>query len=150
MSWDLAAPPFVVDLQVDATEIDGLGHVNNAAYVSWLERCAWNHSVSLGLDLPEYQRLDRAMAIVRHEIDYLASAYLGQQLQVATWILESDHRFKMTRRFQIVRPADGVTLLRALTTFACIEMSSGKPKRMPVEFVEGYGVAVIESYPREI
>ena len=150
MNWDLAAQPFVVDLQVEASEIDGLGHANNAAYVGWLERCAWNHSVSLGLDLPEYQRLDRAMAIVRHEIDYLASAYLDQQLQVATWIIESDQRFKMTRRFQVVRPADGVTLLRALTTFACIEMSTGKPRRMPAEFVDGYGVAVIESYPREL
>ena len=150
MSWDLGQSPYVVDIEVVAAEIDGLGHANNAAYVSWLERCAWSHSVSLGLDLPQYQRLDRAMAIVRHEIDYLASAYVGQKLQVATWIIESDQRLKMTRRFQLIRPADGVTLLRALTTFACIEMSTGKPKRMPVEFVEGYGKAVIESYPREL
>lgn len=150
MSWDLAAKPYVIDLQVQADEIDALGHANNAVYVSWLERCAWSHSQSLGLDLTDYRRLDRAMAVVRNEVDYLASAYLGQTLQVATWIIESDHRFKMTRRFQVVRPADGVTLLRAMTTFACIEMSSGRPRRMPVEFVEGYGVAVIETYPREL
>ena len=150
MSWDLGEPPYVVDIEVVAAEIDGLGHANNAAYVSWLERCAWSHSQSLGLDVADYQRLDRAMAVVRHEVDYLASAYLGQTLQVATWIIESDHRFKMTRRFQVLRPADGVTLLRALTTFACIEMSSGKPKRMPPEFVEGYGKAVIQCYPREL
>jgi acyl-CoA thioester hydrolase len=150
MSWDLAEKPYLIELQVQADEIDALGHANNAVYVSWLERCAWSHSQSLGLDLAEYQRLDRAMAIIRHEVDYLASAYLGQTLQVATWIIESDHRFKMTRRFQVMRPADGVTLLRALTTFACIEISSGKPKRMPVEFVDGYGAAVIETYPREL
>jgi acyl-CoA thioester hydrolase len=29
-------------------------------------------------------------------------------------------------------------------------MSTGKPKRMPPEFIEGYGKAVIESYPREL
>ena len=150
MSWDLADQPYVIDLVVEDTDIDGLGHANNAVYVGWLERCAWSHSVCLGLDLPEYQRLDRAMAIVRHEVDYLASAYAGQQLQMATWIIESDHRLKMTRRFQLIRPADGATLLRALTTFACIEMSSGRPKRMPVEFVEGYGRAVLEAYPREL
>ena len=150
MSWDLAEKPYLIELQVQPDEIDGLGHANNAVYVSWLERCAWSHSQHLGLDLAEYQRLDRAMAIIRHEVDYLVSAYLGQTLQVATWIIESDHRFKMTRRFQVMRPADGVTLLRALTTFACIEMSSGKPKRMPVEFVEGYGAAVIETFPREL
>ena len=53
----------------------------------------------------------------------------------------------MKRYFQLVRPADGVTLLRAQTTFVCIEMSSGKPKRMPAEFIEGYGRALIEPYP---
>ena len=143
MSWD-RPEPFVIDLQVQADDIDGLGHANNAVYVSWLERCAWRHSQHLGLDLCESRRLDRAMAVWRHEVDYLASAYEGQQLQMATWIVESDQRLKMTRHFQLWRPDDAVTLLRARTTFVCIEISTGKPKRMPVEFVEGYGRAVIE------
>lgn len=142
MSWDLSQP-FVIDLQVQADDIDGLGHANNAVYVSWLERCAWRHSQHLGLDLCEYRRLDRAMAVLRHEVDYLASAYEDQQLQMATWIVESDQRLKMTRHFQLWRPDDAVTLLRARTTFVCIEISTGKPKRMPVEFIEGYGQALI-------
>ncbi|MBS7690066.1 acyl-CoA thioesterase [Pseudomonas lalucatii] len=149
MNWDFA-DPFVIDLCVGAEDIDGLGHANNAVYVSWLERCAWRHSQYLGLDLAEYRRLDRAMAVVRHEVDYLASAYEEQQLQMATWIVESDQRLKMDRRFQLIRPADGVTLLRAKTTFVCIELSSGKPKRMPAEFVEGYGRALQQPFPLEL
>jgi acyl-CoA thioester hydrolase len=149
MSWDLANP-FVIDLQVSADDIDGLGHANNAVYVSWLERCAWRHSQFLGLDLSEYRRLDRAMAVLRHEIDYLASAYEDQELQMATWIVESDQRLKMDRRFQLILPADGLTLLRAKTTFVCIELSSGKPKRMPAEFVEGYGRALQPAFPMEL
>lgn len=142
MSWQLP-DPFVIDIEVKSEDIDGLGHANNAVYVSWLERCAWRHSQSLGLDLAEYRRLDRAMAVVRHEVDYLAAAYEGDQLQLATWIVESDQRLKMTRHFQLVRPADAVTLLRAQTTFVCIELSSGRPKRMPAEFIEGYGRALL-------
>lgn len=149
MSWSLP-DPFVIDIVVEPEDIDGLGHANNAVYVSWLERCAWRHSQSLGLDLAEYRRLDRAMAVVRHEVDYLASAYEGDQLQLATWIVESDQRLKMTRHFQLRRPADDLTLLRAQTTFVCIELSTGKPKRMPVEFVEGYGRALFERYPLEL
>ena len=141
MSWELSNP-FVIDIQVTAEDIDGLGHANNAVYVSWLERCAWRHSQFLGLDLAEYRRLDRAMAVLRHEIDYLASAYEDQQLQMATWIVESDQRLKMTRHFQLKRPSDNTTLLRAQTTFVCIELSTGKPKRMPAEFIEGYGPAL--------
>ena len=142
MSWGLP-DPFIIDIVVQPEDIDGLGHANNAVYVSWLERCAWRHSQSLGLDLAEYRRLDRAMAVVRHEVDYLASAYEGDQLQLATWIVESDQRLKMTRQFQLRRPADDLTLLRAQTTFVCIELSTGKPKRMPAEFVEGYGRALL-------
>ena len=137
MSWDRATP-FTIDLQVGAEDIDGLGHANNAVYVTWLERCAWRHSQRLGLDLVEYRRLDRAMAVVRHEIDYLAAAYEGDELQLATWIVDWDQRLKMTRHFQLKRPSDNTTLLRAQTTFVCIELSTGKPKRMPAEFVERF------------
>ncbi|NQD77125.1 thioesterase family protein, partial [Pseudomonas sp. CM27] len=112
MSWDLATP-FVIDLRVGSEDIDGLGHANNAVYVTWLERCAWRHSQRLGLDLAAYRRLDRAMAVVRHEIDYLAAGYEDDELQLATWIIDWDQRLRMTRRFQLKRPRDGVTLLRA-------------------------------------
>lgn len=146
MNWDLP-DPFVFELDVVANDIDELGHANNAVYVRWMERCAWSHSQHLGLDLAAYRQLDRAMAVVRHEVDYLASAYQGEHLRMGTWIVESDHKLRMLRRFQLIRPADGVTLLRARTTFACIELSSGRPRRMPAEFVEGYGKALMMAHP---
>lgn len=148
MIWD-QPDAFIIDIDVEAEHIDELGHANNAVYVVWLERCAWQHSQSLGLGLEDYQRLDRAMAVLRHEIDYLAAAYRGDRLQLATWIVQSDQRLKMQRNFQLVRPADATTLLRAQTTFVCIQMSSGKPKRMPAEFVGGYGRALVPPYPLE-
>ncbi|WP_434772141.1 acyl-CoA thioesterase [Pseudomonas entomophila] len=137
MSWDLETP-FIIDLRVGAEDIDGLGHANNAVYVTWLERCAWRHSQWLGLDLAEYRRLDRAMAVHRHEIDYLAATHQDDELQLATWIVDWDQRLRMNRRFQLKRPSDGTTVLRAQTTFVCIELSTGKPKRMPSEFLERY------------
>lgn len=143
MKWD-RPDPFTLDISVQSDDIDGLGHANNAVYVSWLERCAWRHSQRLGLDLTEYRRLDRAMAVVRHEIDYLASAYEDEQLVMGTWIVEWDRKLKMDRCFQLIRPADGMTLLRARTTFVCIELSTGRPRRMPAEFLDGYGQAVLE------
>ncbi|KUM44433.1 acyl-CoA thioesterase [Pseudomonas sp. EpS/L25] len=141
MQWDRPAP-HVMPLRIGAEHIDGLGHANNAAYVTWLERCAWQHSSALGLDLATFRRLDRAMAVVRHEIDYLVSGRQDDELLLGTWLVDWDHRLRMTRQFQLLRPVDGVTLLRARTTFVCIELSSGKPKRMPPEFLAGYGQAL--------
>ncbi len=149
MIWD-RTDAFVIDFEVQAEHIDELGHANNAVYVTWLESSAWRHSQSLGLGLDDYRRLDRAMAVLRHEIDYLAAAYLGDRLQLGTWIVDSDQRLKMKRNFQLVRPADGTTLLRAQTTFVCIGLSDGKPRRMPAEFIGGYGKALVQPYPLEL
>jgi len=142
LSWQQPAP-FLIDIEVLPEHIDALGHVNNVVYVGWLEDCAWRHSRSLGLGLDEYRRLDRAMAVLRHEIDYLASARLGEHLQMGTWIIEAGRGLRMTRQFQLLRPADGATLLRAQTTFACIELSSGRPRRIPETFAERYGSALV-------
>ncbi|MDO9476955.1 MAG: thioesterase family protein [Pseudohongiella sp.] len=141
MNWDKNLP-FVEPINVDSSDIDELGHVNNAAYVRWLERCAWRHSESLGLGVAEYKTLDRAMVVLRHEIDYLAAAYLDDQVMVATWITESDSKLRLTRHFQIIRPADQMTLLRARSTFVCIELSSGRARRMPAIFVDTYGQVI--------
>ncbi|MBU2098028.1 MAG: acyl-CoA thioesterase, partial [Gammaproteobacteria bacterium] len=72
----------------------------------------------------------------------LAAAYLGDDITVATWIVESDNRLRLTRHFQILRTSDQMTLLRARSTFVCIELSSGKARRMPAIFVDTYGSAV--------
>ena len=143
ISWDYPEP-FTRDIVVQAADIDGLGHTNNTVYAKWCEDVAWDHSASLGLDLESYRQLDRAMAVMRSEYDYLQAAYEGDRLVAATWIVHWDGKLTMQRRFQIIRPADGATLLRGLVRFACIQLSTGRPKRMPPEFIEGYGPAIRE------
>ncbi|WP_444679388.1 acyl-CoA thioesterase [Halomonas sp. E19] len=142
MKWDLPAP-FVIEFAVGAAAIDEYGHANNAEYLRWVEQVSWAHSERLGLSLARYRELDRAMAVHRHELDYLAPAFEGERLALATWIVGCDGRLTLTRRFQLVRPADGRTLLRARTRFACIELSSGRPRRLPEEYVTVYGGALI-------
>lgn len=140
--WDFPNP-FTLDVRVAAADIDGLQHTNNAVYVSWCEQVAWAHSSALGLDLDSYRRLDRAMAITHSEYQYLQASREGEALVAGTWIVSWDGRLTMQRRFQIMRVADGATLLRAAVRFVCIELSSGRPRRMPPEFVEGYGPAIL-------
>lgn len=140
--WDYPQP-FTLRIRVEAEDIDGLKHTNNTVYVKWCEQVAWAHSVSLGLDLDSYQKLNRAMAITQAEYNYLQASYEGEEIVVATWITEWDKKLTMQRRFQLIRAGDGVTLLRGRMQFACIELTSGRPRRMPSEFIEGYGCAVL-------
>ncbi|ATJ84223.1 acyl-CoA thioesterase [Halomonas beimenensis] len=143
MSWDLPTP-FVIDIEVEASHLDEFGHANNAEYLRWVERASWAHSATLGLDLARYRALDRAMVVHRHELDYLAPAFVGDRLRLATWIVDCDGRLTLTRRFQLWRPRDGRTLLRARTRFACIALSSGRPRRLPEVFLASYGRAMVK------
>ena len=140
--WDYPQP-FTLRIRVEAEDIDGLKHTNNTVYVKWCEQVAWAHSVSLGLDLDSYQDLNRAMAITQAEYNYLRASYEGEEIVAATWITEWDKKLTMQRRFQLIRVEDGVTLLRARMTFVCIDLASGRPRRMPREFIEGYGAAAL-------
>lgn len=141
--WDFASP-YTLQRRVAASDIDELEHTNNTVYVKWCEEVAWAHSAFMGLDMAAYRRLDRAMAITRSEFDYLQASRLGDALSIATWITGWDGRLTMHRRFQVIRHSDRATLLRARMTFVCIEISSGRPRRMPAEFVDGYAPAVMD------
>ena len=128
MEWALP-DPFVIDICVADEAIDAYQHVNNSEYLRWVEQ--------------RYRELDRAMVVHRHELDYLAPAFAGDELQLATWIVDCDERFSLTRRFQLVRVEDAKTLLYARTRFACVALSTGRPKRLPEEYRRIYGNAVI-------
>ena len=72
---------------------------------------------------------------------------VAAEVAVATWIVAWDGKLTMARRFQVIRVADGVTLLRAAMRFACVELSSGRPRRLPQAFIDGYGPAVLAATP---
>jgi len=141
-NWD-HPQPFTLQLTVAAADMDGLNHTNNTVYVKWCEQVAWAHSVSLGLDLDCYRALNRAMVITRAQYQYLKASHAGQDVVAGTWINHWDKKLTMEREFQIIRLDDGETLLRARMRFACIDLDSGRPRRMPREFIEGYGPAVL-------
>lgn len=142
--WDLPRPHTLAVLP-QAADIDGLNHTNNAVYVRWCEQVAWAHSEALGLSLADYQRLDRAMAIRHARYDYLLPSAEGEALTIGTWLTASDGKLAMTRRFQIVRDRDGATLLRGQWDLVCIELGSGRPRRMPPEFTQVYDAAVVRA-----
>ena len=135
--WELESP-HVVFIDVGDADIDEYGHVNNAVYLRWLDRAAWSHSAALGVSVADCTRLRRGMAALRIEIDYLRAALPRERVAVATWIVESDRKLRVTRRFQVRRVADDATLARATTSYVCLNLDSGRAIRMPPEFKSAY------------
>ncbi|MGI9284932.1 MAG: acyl-CoA thioesterase [Pseudomonadales bacterium] len=133
--WD---DPYILPVTAEQEQLDGLGHVNNVSYLRWLEAAAWAHSIALGIGLDEFKGLDRAMVARRHELDYLLPCQLGDELLVGTWITSNDCKLSMERAYQIVRPLDNKTVFTGMTRWVCVALRSGKPKRMPAEFITAY------------
>jgi acyl-CoA thioester hydrolase len=142
LDWDFPQP-YTMALSPAAGDIDGLDHTNNAVYVQWCEKIGWAHSETLGLALADYRRLDRAMAIRRSEYEYILPTAAGDALLLATWLCATDGKLAMERRFQLVRASDGATVLRGRWDLICIEISSGRARRMPAEFCDAYLPAVV-------
>ena len=143
VEWDFPGA-HIVSLEVVATDIDAYDHVNNAVYLGWFDRVAWSHSASLGISLEECTRIRRGMAAHRAEIDYLRAAVLGDRVMVGTWIVGTDGRLRVERRFQVRRAPDGETLARARTEYVCINLDSGRAARMPESFSRAYVVTANE------
>ena len=141
MDWD-APNLFTLARTPLAADIDGLNHTNNAVYVRWCEQAGWAHSEALGLALADYHRLDRAMAIRRGEYDYLLPTVQDEALVLGTWLAAGERKLAMERRFQLIRERDGATVLRGRWELVCIELSSGRPRRMPQEFIDAYMPAI--------
>jgi len=121
-----------------AGEIDEYRHVNNTVYLQWLDRIAWAHSATLGLPMERCLALRCGMAIRHTRVDYLEAAVLGDLLLLGTWIVASDGRLRCTRRFDILRLADGQRVLEAEIDYFSLNLDSGKPRRFPREFTGCY------------
>lgn len=136
---------FTLQWRPSKTDIDHYGHVNNSIYVKQLETTAWAHSNALGLGFKQYQQLDAGMVITHHDIHYLYPVWLDDIITCCTHIIECDGKLRLSRGFEFRNQHDQI-VLRARTDFACITLSTGKPRRMPSLFAETYGsVCVTET-----
>ena len=142
LDWDYPAP-HVYPVTVTSKDIDALSHTNNGVYVYWCEQAAWSHTRDLGLGENQYRALNRAMALTQAEYQYLRATHESDELQVGTWITRWNRKLTMERQFQIININSGKTVLRAKHQFVCIEISTGKPRRPPQEFVDRYGPVVL-------
>ena len=139
MSGEFDLPsPYVHPVAATAADIDAYGHVNNSVYLRWLDEAAWAHSSALGVTTHDCCEARRGMVVWRSQLNYLAPAFAGDALEVGTWLVFTDGRLRVDRRFQVLRLRDDRTVLRGLIHYVCADLDSGRPKRMLPEYVARY------------
>ncbi len=128
---------FILEHDVHDDEIDALGHVNNLAYLKWMQSAAVAHSAACGWTTERYLKTGGGWDVRSHRIEYFASALAGDQIRVRTWVAS----FKMVtslRRYQIFRVSHDKLLADAETDWAFIVFENTVPRRIPQEVIEDF------------
>jgi acyl-CoA thioester hydrolase len=124
-----AAPVFREDIIVPAGAIDANGHVNNVVFVQWMQDVATRHFKSTGC--AELMRAMGATWVVRsHTIEYLASAFADDRLNVSTWVVNFS-RVRSLRHYRFARASDGKVLVRGETDWVFVNTKTGRPCSIP-------------------
>jgi acyl-CoA thioester hydrolase len=122
--------------QVTATadDIDELGHVNNAVWVRWIQNMATTHWRAVA---PQTHVDAYVWVVVRHEIDYLRAVLSGETVIGRTWVGEAPRGARFDRHVEFVGE-DGKPRVRARTTWAILDKTTGRPLRVPNEVAEPF------------
>ena len=127
--------PFVHEVTVVDADIDNLGHASNLVYLRWVQDAALAHSTALGFSERAYLERGQVWVVRKHEIEYLRAAVSGDRLRVETRVATMKAA-NSVRRTEIYR-ADEL-LCRAATDWVYVDLSRGRPLRIPAELREAF------------
>jgi len=117
---------------VPAADIDAQGHVNNVAYLRWIQDVAVAHWIRAAT---EEQQAKFAWVVVRHEIDYKKQAFQNEEITATTWVGEWS-KVTCERFTEIFRGNE--LLVKGRTVWCMLDLETGKPVRIGAELIERF------------
>ena len=110
--------------KVEENALDALNHVNNVVYLQWVNDISEKHwNLLAGQEIKEKY----FWVVLRHELDYMNQAFLGDEITVLTWVGESSG-VKSIRNVHVYK---GETiLLKARSTWCLLEVKTLRPTRI--------------------
>ena len=118
---------FKTSRTVIANDIDHHNHVNNIRYLEWIQALAAAHWESVSTAI---QRQENAWVVMRHEIDYLAPAFEGEQLELKTYVSKCEGATSI-REVEIINAQTGKLLFKSKTKWCMTDPKTKRPKRIP-------------------
>ena len=79
---------------------------------------------------------ENATFVVReHRIEYLLPAFLGEELEIRTWLNEIK-RVRAHRRYEFIRKSDGKVVAKGETDWVYVDIKTGRPVAIPANILE--------------
>jgi acyl-CoA thioester hydrolase len=121
---------FTIDVQLRFRDIDGMGHVNNAVYLSYIELAR----TQFYMKFAGKRTLDEIdFILARVEIDFESQAVWGDQIQVAVWPSRIGTS-SFTLSYEIMENRSGRVLARARSVLVSYDYEKKKSKPIPADF----------------
>jgi acyl-CoA thioester hydrolase len=120
-----SAVPFTLSVQVADVDIDRQGHVNNIAWLKYVQDAAVAHWQAAA---PAEVKAAVAWVVRRHEVDYPKPGFAGDELVIRTWVGEPAGA--TWERFTEITRGDGQVLVKARTVWVQLDAASGRPQRV--------------------
>jgi acyl-CoA thioester hydrolase len=133
------SPFYSKTITIPERAIDENGHVNNVAYVQWMQDIAIEHYASIGGTNP-MQLVGATWVVREHKVEYLLPAFAGEEIEIKTWV-ENIRRVRSLRRYEFVRKADGKVLVRGETDWVFVDVKTGLPHAIPDEVSKVFATA---------
>jgi acyl-CoA thioester hydrolase len=126
---------FVRSQEVEFRDLDGLGHVNNAVYLSYLESA----KVDYFREVVGADRLEELGIVADVQIAYRTSAFFGETLSIGVRVARVGTK---SLRFEFeVRGPDGRLVAEASSAHVTFDYATRTPSSVPEEWrrrIEAY------------
>ncbi|HTS17098.1 MAG TPA: thioesterase family protein [Verrucomicrobiae bacterium] len=133
------------DLQVTDRMLDANGHVNNVAYIQWMQDAAINHSRSTGCSTIALS-LGATWVVRAHRVEYLRPAFAGDKIRVLTWV-SNFRKVRSLRKYRILRASDKTVVAQAETDWVFVDARTGRPRAIPDEIKNTFSIISKEMEP---
>ena len=120
---------FTRTITAEPSDIDELGHVNNAVWVRWIQAVAVAHWEAIA---SAEQQAAYVWMVTRHEVDYRGNIRAGDTVTAETWVPDPPKGARFDRHMRFTG-ADGRVKVEAISTWALIDRASGRLLRVPAE-----------------
>jgi len=134
---------------VPAAAIDRQGHVNNLAFVAWMQDVAIEHSAAVGWPMERYLAIGAGWVVRSHFVEYLRPVFAGERLAIHTWVPQFTHR-ATPRRYLFDREDDVQLVARAETRWVFVDLATGRRRSLPDELIAAFEVVEDDATARRV
>ncbi|MBI5667174.1 MAG: acyl-CoA thioesterase [Chloroflexi bacterium] len=137
-------PPgaFIMRRRVEWRDIDTAQHVNNAAYLNYIEDCGIQVANAFGWPLARIHQEGFAIIARKHHIEYRTQARLDDELELTTWVSDG-RRSTAIRHYTIHHAGTGELVAQASTLWVWVDVQTMRPIRIPAHFMEDFAANIV-------